>query len=62
MSTRELSDEEMAAIEEVRGLDWFIIGDDMGFRGMLGGRPRQIIGKSRHELEALALKMARGEA
>lgn len=53
----------MSINNQIRSLEWFKMSDGRpGFRGTLGGYPRQIIGKTKSELNGLARRMARGEA
>lgn len=44
-------------------LTWFTLPDgSVGFKGTLGGYPRQMVGKSKADLLKIARRMARGEA
>lgn len=52
----------MTPEQQVAALEWFTVADKIGFRGVLGGYRRQILGQDRKTLEALAHRMARGVA
>lgn len=52
-----------AADAEVDALEWFDSPDvKIGFRGLLAGIPRTIVGETKEQLLELARKMADGRA